>query len=61
MTTKKEEVEIKFIHAMSEDIVKGIENLTKEDLGYFIDYVVIQIDKRFDEIEFTVKKLDENR
>jgi len=46
--------ELVFFHSNSEDRLNGILKLSSENLSILIDYVIIQIEKRFDSVEFAV-------
>ena len=47
--------EIVFVHPNSEDRVSGILQLDAENRTIFLDYILIQIDKRFDEVKFKAR------
>jgi hypothetical protein len=49
-----EDPELVFIHENSEDRITGIWKLSVEERALFIDYVLIQIDKRFDSVVIAV-------
>jgi len=46
--------ELVFLHSNSEDRLSGVLKLSSDNRSVIIDYVIIQIEKRFDTVEFAV-------